>query len=462
MNRQKPDQFSTLILNPIPKSGDLGLTDNYRGISLMSLVVKVVNKMLLNRIRPKIDPLLRGNQSGFRPGRSATTQVLGLRRIIEEVKKNHLPAVMVFIDFCKAFDSINHQAMFAILKAYGIPERIMNAIMEIYRNIKAKVKSPDGDTDYFEILAGVMQGDTLAPFLFVIVLDYAMRQAIEGKEEELGLTLHQRQSRRIPAKSITDLDFADDIVLLSNEINQARTLLNRVEEECLKIGLKINAKKTKSMFFNSTVEFIHTTEGNTVKQALTEDGKDQDFKYLGCWSEKVRDLNVRKALAWRSLHKMKSIWKSSLSREVKLQLFRATTESILLYGCGTWSLTKQKDKFFDGTYTRMLRMVLNIQWNQHIANKVLYGSLSKVTETIKKRRLQLAGHVYRDKTSPAHMTVTWNPKHGKVKRGRQTTTYVDTLLRDTGLENVQDLGKCMEDRDIWRRQSSRCLGIDRK
>ena len=63
---------------------------------------------------------------------------------------------------------------------------------------KAKVVSPDGDTEYFEILAGVMQGDTLAPYLFVIVLDYAMRQATEGKEEELGLTIKQRQSQRVP------------------------------------------------------------------------------------------------------------------------------------------------------------------------------------------------------------------------------------------------------------------------
>ena len=134
---------------------------------------------------------------------------------------------MVFIDFSKAFDSINHQSMLAILRAYSIPEKIVNAIMETYRNIKAKIRSPDGDTDYFVILAGVLQGDTLAPFLFVIVLDYAMRQAIEGKEEELGFTLFPRQSRRVPAKSITDLDFADDIVLLSNEIEQARSLLNR-------------------------------------------------------------------------------------------------------------------------------------------------------------------------------------------------------------------------------------------
>ena len=140
--------------------------------------------MILTRIRPKIGPLLRGNKSGFRPGRSTAAQVLALRRIIEGIKKRHLPAVMIFIDFCKAFDSINHQIMFTILAAYGIPKRLLNSITQIYTNIKAKVKSPHGDSEYFEIFAGVLQGDTLAPFLFVIVLDYAMRQAIDGKEED--------------------------------------------------------------------------------------------------------------------------------------------------------------------------------------------------------------------------------------------------------------------------------------
>ena len=460
--QEKPDQFSILNLIPLPKSGDLGVTDNYRGIALSSLVAKIVNKMLLNRIRPKLDPLLRGNQSGFRPGRSTIAQILALRRIIEEVKKCNLPAVMVFIDFCKAFDSICHQAMFAILEAYGIPPKIVNAIKEVYRNVKAKVKSPDGDTDFFDILAGVLQGDTLAPCIFVIVLDYAMRQAIEGKEEELGLTLYPRQSRRIPAQSITDLDFADDIVLLSNNIEQAKRLLNRVEQECKKIGLRMNAKKTKSMFFNAAIEVIITDEGSNIKQALTDDTQEQDFKYLGSWSEKNRDINVRKALAWRSLHKLKPIWKSNLNRELKIRLFRATTESILLYGCGTWSLTKQEEKSLDGTYTRMLRMVLNIRWDEHITNEALYGSLSKVSNTIRSRRLQLAGHVFRDVSSPAHLTVTWKPTHGNIKSGRPTTTYVDTLLRDTGTDNVKELESCMKDRDIWRRFSSRCLGIDRK
>ena len=135
-------------------------------------------------------------------------------------------------------------------------------------------------------------------------------------------------------------------------------------------------------------------------------------KYLGSWGDKIRDINVRKALAWRSLHKLKSIWKSSLKRELKILLFRATTESILLYGCGTWSLTKQEEKSLDGTYTRMLRMVLNVGWNEHVTNTILYGSLKKVTDTIRTRRLQLAGHVFRDKSSPACHTVTWKPRHG--------------------------------------------------
>ena len=162
---------------------------------------------------------------------------------------------MVFIDFCKAFDSINHQAMFHILSAYGVPPRLLQAIILSYDNLRAKISSPDGETDYFKIFAGVMQGDTLAPFIFVIVLDYALRKAINGNEEELGFTLSERRSRTDPATSICDLDFADDIVLLSNEIDQARRLLNSVEGECRQVGLEPNAGKTKSMFFNTEIKY---------------------------------------------------------------------------------------------------------------------------------------------------------------------------------------------------------------
>ena len=110
---------------PVPKSGDLSNTNNYRKISLKCILAKMYNKMILNRIRAVISPGLRMNQNGFRPKRSTVAQTLTLRRIIEGVKANNLPAIITFIDFKKAFDSIHRAKMIIILKAYGIPPNLM-------------------------------------------------------------------------------------------------------------------------------------------------------------------------------------------------------------------------------------------------------------------------------------------------------------------------------------------------
>ena len=95
----KPEIWSLSNIIPVPKSGDLSKTDNYRGISLTCIIAKMVNSMILNRIRDAIDPHLRDNQNGFRKGRSTVGQILALRRIIEEeeVKKNNLAAVLLFL-----------------------------------------------------------------------------------------------------------------------------------------------------------------------------------------------------------------------------------------------------------------------------------------------------------------------------------------------------------------------------
>ena len=107
---------------PIPKKGDLSLPSNHHEISLSSIVTKVINGMILNRIQPKVDPHLRSTQNEFRPGRSTTAHILALRRLIEGVKERNLKAILVFIDFKKAFDSIHRSKMFKILRAYGLPE----------------------------------------------------------------------------------------------------------------------------------------------------------------------------------------------------------------------------------------------------------------------------------------------------------------------------------------------------
>ena len=127
-----------------------------------------------------------------------------------------------------------------ILLAYGIPKETVAAITILYRNTKIRVRTPDGDTEYFDIVAGVLQGDTLAPYLFIICLDDVLRTSID-KIRENGFELTKKRSR----KSITDADYADDIAILTNTPDQAETLLHSLERAAAGIGLYVNAHKTE-------------------------------------------------------------------------------------------------------------------------------------------------------------------------------------------------------------------------
>ena len=335
--------------------------------------------------------------------------------------------------------------MMKILKAYGIPPNLLSAIDNMYTNTRAKVVTPDGETQEFDILAGVLQGDTLAPFLFIIVLDYALRQATSGMETELGFTITPRKSRRFPAVTITDLDFADDISLLCNQIQHAQQLLLRVESECIKVGLGLNAKKTEVMTYNIPEHApLRTVSGDVLKEVV-------DFKYLGSWVESTEgDIKIRKALAWRALNGMGSIWKSHMSRDVKLSFFTATVESVLLYGCEAWTLTSVLERSLNGCYTRMLRAVLNVNWRQRIPNTELYGDLPRVGDKVAARRMELAGHCYRHPELAASRLILWEPTHGHRSRGGQRKTFIDILKRDASVEDTNELVACMQDRIDWR------------
>ena len=176
-NQNPIDRWMKGYILPFPKKGDLGLAKNYRGITLTCIAAKIYNALLRNRIEPKID------QNGFRRNRSTTSQILTIRRILEGERAKNLQATIQFLDFTKAFDSIHRGKMEQILLAYGLPKETIAAIMIIYRNTKVKVPSPDGDTDYFDIVARVLQGDTLAPYLFIICLDYVLRSSIDKIKE---------------------------------------------------------------------------------------------------------------------------------------------------------------------------------------------------------------------------------------------------------------------------------------
>ena len=157
-----------------------------------------------------------------------TSQILTICRILECVHAKEFEATILFVDFSKAFDSIHRGKMEQMHLAYGLLKETAAAIMMTYKNTKLKVHSSDGDTDYFDIVAGVLHGDTLTPYLFIICQDYMLRTSIDLMKEN-GFKLAKERSRRYPTQTITDADYDDGIALLANTPTQAKSLLHSLE-----------------------------------------------------------------------------------------------------------------------------------------------------------------------------------------------------------------------------------------
>ena len=128
-------------------------------------------------MRSGIYKYLRYSQNGFRSLRSTSQHVLAVRRIIEEIQDSDLgKLVAIFIDFSKAFDSVSWEWISAILLHYNVPAFLVDSIMSLYHGAKAKVRYDTGKfTDFIDLSVGVLQGDTLAPYLFIIVMDFVLR-----------------------------------------------------------------------------------------------------------------------------------------------------------------------------------------------------------------------------------------------------------------------------------------------
>ena len=222
-----------------------------------------------------------------------------------------------------------------------------------------------GITKYFDIVAGVLQGDTLAPYLFIICLDYVLRTSID-KIRENGFELTKKRSRRYTAKTITDADYSDDIAILANLPNQAEILLHSLERAAAGIGLHVNAHKMEYMCYN------HTGDGTSLKLV-------DKFTYLGSSVSSIeKDIDTWLTKAWTAIDRISIIWKSDLTDKRKRGFFQAAVVSILQYGCTTWTLTKRLEKKLDGNYTRMLRAILNKSWRQHPTRHQLYGHLPPI------------------------------------------------------------------------------------
>ena len=161
-----------------------------------------------------------------------------IKLILDRAREFQKNIYFCFIDYAKAFDSVDHNKLWKSLKEMGIPDHLTCLLRNLYAGQEATVRTGHGTTDWFQKGKGVRQGCILSPYLFNLYAEYIMRNA--GFEEtQAGI--------KIAGRNINNLRYADDIILMAESEEELKSLLMKVEAESEKVGLKLNIQKTKIM-----------------------------------------------------------------------------------------------------------------------------------------------------------------------------------------------------------------------
>src|SRR6218665_1401610 len=226
------------IFVPIPKKGDLGQCKNYRTIALVAHTSKIMLKIVLERIRDKTESEINDEQAGFR--REKRSQITNLRILMQKLKEHQQPLYMCFVDFTKAFDNISHEQLWVTMTEMGYPVHIIILLTKLYGKQKARVRVAGRLSNEFRVKKGVRQGCVIPPYLFNIMAEVVMREVMDGCEGGV----------HIGGRRLTNLRYADDIVLLAESEEELQKIVNRLHQVGSEKGLLINMDKTKIMTLN--------------------------------------------------------------------------------------------------------------------------------------------------------------------------------------------------------------------
>ena len=454
-----PPELLLTRLCLVPKKGDLTVVENYRGIALTSVFLKLINRMLLNRLRA-LEPFLRYNQNGFRVARGTSEQGLAMK-FIADAMKDGLPLAIAFVDFSKAFDSVTFDGVKAALAAFLVPTDMITVIMQCYTNHMQTI--PDVGAEW-RVETGVLQGDTLAPFLFVLLVDCVLDASLDPT---LGLNLttsnpptHLPRSARLraqacdPDKYLTDLDYADDLALpiLPHGDNIQRQLRN-LERGAAAVNLRLNVGPNKT-------EIIAPNSDHTPVTLL--DGRKVDYThkytYLGQQPfDPVKEFSNRKGTCWRIIHKFDDLWKStSAPFTLKLTLLQTLAVSAFTHGSHLWPATAEFKRTIDGAYASMIRYCTwspGQRSSRDMSHHQIYrfGKVPLLSSIVLLHRIRTLGHALRHDQALVRCVI--GDFHPPIRRDTtglapRARSSIQQLVIDTGLQR-DDWYAAAQHRDQW-------------
>ncbi len=460
-----PQEWKDATLVPLFKKKDRLLCDNYRGIALLSVPGKVLTLVLLNRLQQKVESKLLEAQCGFRPGRRTTDQIWLTRQLIERVHEYQSTMRLCFVDLTKAYDSVNREALVAVLRHYGASKKVASLVAELNSGTFCRVRSGGGLSEAFEVSTGVRQGCGLSPLLFLVFMDWIVREALNVVGERGGISVEYRcegelkitfQSK-LPGKTrYITLLYADDLIVIAQTQEDMQLIVDALNEACKRWGMVISVPKTEVMTIDGSKAGGGTTEVKLDDTILKEV---ESFAYLGSVMSSAGGISEEVEARISKAARAYQIWRKpvfrskNLSIGTKMSVFRSLVLSILLYGCETWPVTMVEIRKLNTFHRRCIRDIVRVTiWDQIRTEVVLARAKEEpIQDQIRRHRLRWLGHLSRmDHGRPQMQVLRSRVLNCKRRVGGQKQRWADVVRHDLKALGVDAWEEAARDRPRWR------------
>ena len=347
--------------------GDDSDAASYRPISLLNTQYKLYAAMIQNRLSDSYDYRIRSTQFGFRKNKSTSDPLFILRRLQDYSSRTGTPFHCLFVDWKQAFDKIDHAAMLTALQRLGLHQHYIEVIRDIYTEPTFYTIGINGDKFSATPHTGIRQGCPLSPYLFIMVLTVILADV------DTRLLAHGVPTNTWSVgKPVYDLEYADDTMLFGISVEVLEEYLQTLQVEASLYGLFLNFTKTELLRHPKLLEGqVRFTQGDPVPIADT-------VKYLGsqvAWEKPTLSAILHRiSVATTAFNKLQHIWRSSLSRKIRVHIFLANIVSSLLHGLPPLTFEDKHYHKVDSWFFRHLRRVIGIKssYYSHVTNKSVW------------------------------------------------------------------------------------------
>lgn len=499
-NKQIPEDWEKSIILPIYKGkGDPVDCGSYRAIKLLEHTMKVMERILEKRIRDqvKIDDM----QFGFSPGKSTMDAIFIVRQMQEKFRAKNKTLYFAFVDLEKAYDKVPREVVRWALRKSGVKEWLVETIMCMYKRARTAVKTDDSLGKWFDVQVGLHQGSALSPLLFIVVLEMISKEIRGGLPWEIL--------------------YADDLVLMAENVDELKEKLSAWKYAMERKGLKVNVGKTKVLWKGEEADIIESGKfpcavcgkgvgGNSIlcikcnkwthkrcsgmkvgfskgkefickrckmKDLTLINGDTQETENFGfervsfyCYLGDLlsedggadRAVENRIKAGWKKFRELTSVLCSrGIPSYLKGKVFKGCIRKCLLYGSETWAMTAENLRRLERTEMQMLRLMKGVSRRNGLSNEEIKKEflIDDLLDVVRSSRLRWFGHVERKVNEDWVKKCRTYEVKGIRKSGRPKITWEEVLSKDMrALDLTPGLA---QDRDEWRKRIDKCNRTER-